>query len=216
MQCNVVIFDFDGTLADTMTAMLAIYNDVAPRFGCTPIDLDDVETIRSQRPQEIMHRYGVTLWKLPFLAFVIQSRFKKRASSVRPHNGIPEALRALKERGATLGVLTSNSGANVRAFLREQSLDDVFDFVVSYRNLFGKDRALRRIMRHRGIDAVSVAYVGDETRDMEAARRAGVLGIAVTWGFQNRDAFNRVHPDVIVDAPSQLIDMLTLGERSHK
>lgn len=205
MARNVVIFDFDGTIADTLSAMLAIYNDVAPRYGCKTISLDEVPMLRSERPQEIMHRYGVTLWKLPFLARAVRAKFRARALSVSPHNGIAEALQTLKDSGCTLGILTSNAKANVEAFLYDQGLGDMFDFIVAHRNMFGKHRALRTIMREHRFSAADVAYVGDETRDMEAARRAGVMGVAVTWGFQNREAFARVHPDVVVDTPAELI-----------
>lgn len=205
MQRKIVIFDFDGTIADTMTTFLSIYNDLAPRYGCTPVDLKDVPSLRGTRPQEKMRQYGITFWKLPFLARAVRNEFRKRAPIASAHNGVAEALQKLKDSGHTLGVLTSNSKDSVQTFLNQQGLGDIFEFVVAHKNMFGKHKALKRIMKERGFAADDTAYVGDETRDMEAAKRAGVMGVAVTWGFQNHEAFARVKPDIVVDKPTELV-----------
>lgn len=205
MQRKIVIFDFDGTIADTLTVFLSIYNDLAPRYSCTPVASKDVPILRGMRPQDKMREYGITFWKMPFLVHAVRNEFRKRAPAAAIHNGISEVLRDLKDNGHVLGVLTSNSKDSVQTFLNQQALGDIFEFIVAHKNMFGKHKALKSIMKERGFSATDVAYVGDETRDMEAARRAGVKGVAVTWGFQNREAFARVLPDVVVDTPTELV-----------
>ncbi|MDD8027901.1 MAG: HAD hydrolase-like protein, partial [Acidobacteriota bacterium] len=81
---------------------------------------------------------------------------------------------------------------------------DVFDFIHSESNFFGKNRALNHLVRTRGLKPDKVIYVGDEARDIEACRRVSITVIAVSWGFQSRDMLLAQRPDYLVDSPDEI------------
>jgi phosphoglycolate phosphatase len=79
-----------------------------------------------------------------------------------------------------------------------------FDFVVSEKTIFGKDKALKRIIKRYGLNKEHVIYVGDEPRDVKASLSAGVKVIAVTWGLGGKEGFEKVTPTALVDTPHEL------------
>jgi len=76
--------------------------------------------------------------------------------------------------------------------------------VVGYPRLFGKGKALKRILRAEKLERADVLYVGDEVRDIEAAQRAGVKCAAVTWGFHAADLLRTANPDFVLETPGEL------------
>lgn len=124
-----------------------------------------------------------------------------------------EALRDLKARGYRLGILTSNLQENVEAFLETEELQDLFEFVRAGITVFGKSRSIRRALRTLDLSPAEVIYLGDETRDIEAAHRSRVWAIAVGWGFNSRSALLKLRPDALVDSPQEIAGkILQLGE----
>lgn len=202
-----IIFDFDGTIADTLHVMVDLYNRLAPRYGCLPVSQSDVAQLRGEHPRSLMKRFHVRWFVLPFLARAMQRAFSGEVGSAVAFDGVVEALRALHGKGVTLGILSSNMAPNIRAFLAAHDIENLFAFVEGHPNVFSKHRDLLRIMRQRGLAKSDVTYVGDEIRDVEAAKRAGVRIASVTWGFQPREALANAHPDILVDRPESLIDL---------
>jgi phosphoglycolate phosphatase len=203
MNNKTVIFDFDGTLADTLSTAIEIYNSVASSYGAKTISQEDIALLRSSRPQELMRNYGVTFWNLPRLALQVKQGLKQQP--VRLHPEIQDVIYKLSADGYTLGILSSNDVDFILPILEQNHLLDTFTFVEGYGRIFGKHRALKRIMRVRKLDPADVIYIGDETRDIEAAKRAGVSPVAVTWGFQTRNAFEKISTPTIVDSQDELL-----------
>jgi phosphoglycolate phosphatase-like HAD superfamily hydrolase len=122
---------------------------------------------------------------------------------------VAEVLEVLRRSGPRMAVLSSNSRENVRACLRASGSEDHFEAVFGYRRLFGKGRAIKWIrMRSRGVAGRKVIYVGDEVRDVTAARQAGVDIAAVTWGYNTRELLAAQGPNFLVDSPDELLTLL--------
>ena len=198
-----LIFDFDGTLADTFPAIIEMVNDHADEFHIRPLDEQDVEDLRGLSNLEIIRKYNIPLFKVPGLILRSQKELHRRMGAVDLFPGIRELILELKDEGFGLGILTSNSRENVQKLLRDRGLD-VFDFIHSESNLFGKNRALLHLMRVHGLKRDEVVYVGDEMRDIEACRRIPVSVIAVSWGFHRRDMLLGREPDYLVDTPDEI------------
>jgi len=128
--------------------------------------------------------------------------------NIKPIAGMIQALRNIKNAGLSLGIMTSNSKKNVKIFSEMNGLDGIFDFVYSGRNIFGKDKVIRRLLKDQQIARDNVVYVGDETRDIEAAKKAGIPVVAVSWGFNIREILVVQHPNEIVDEPKNLLECL--------
>lgn len=199
-----IIFDFDGTIADTLGMAIKIFNRIAPEYDCKPINGEDWELIRTKRPQDLLKVYGVTHFKLVLILLRVRKEMSKLIPEIVPVKNITDALRVIRDSGLRLGILTSNSRFNVSAFLKNNDLSEVVDFIYSGKSLFGKDKVLMRLFDHEKISAENVIYIGDEARDIEASKKVGIPVIAVSWGLNKKDFLASLHPDEIADTPEDL------------
>jgi len=202
---RLVLLDFDGTIADTMDALVEVYNTVlVPAFKCLPFDGLNRERWRGESAAELMREFRVPKVKLPLMVLRARREMARRIGTVKPHPGVCDALRALRRPDTTLGILTSNSPDNVRRFLAAHGIGDVLGEVHTGRHLFGKAPQIRTLVRRAGVTPAQAVYVGDEVRDVEAGRAAGVRTIAVAWGFSNVESLERAQPDMLVRRPEEL------------
>ena len=200
-----IIFDFDGTIADTVETVLQLYNRIAPEYGCRRVEHAAREMLSNARPRELMREYGMTFYKLPSVVLRMRREVNACIAHVKPFGGIAAALRELKSAGYALGIISSNAPENIRAFLAMNDLNGLFDFIQGSKHLFGKAAVIKRLMRKRELLPPQTIYIGDETRDIEAARKTGIRVVAVSWGYQAREALVAAHPDRLVDDPGELV-----------
>lgn len=201
-----IIFDFDGTIADSFDAVVTIANQLATEFGYPAVSPDDVKRLQNLSSREIVKQAGISIWQLPFLLMRFRKELNQEIGELQPIQGIPEALKELKQRGHQLGIVTSNSQQNVMAFLAAHDMSNLFDFVGTGLNIFGKGKIIQRIVRRHHLDPAIVLYVGDETRDVEAARKIRIRVIAVGWGFSSHAVLATHRPDRLIECPQELID----------
>ncbi len=200
-----VVFDFDGTLVDSLDHSIAAFQRIAPRFHLK-MDLD-LATARTLPTRELFARMGVRFWKLPRIIRAFQEEAAKDAPGLALVPGMAELLAGLAERGVRLGILSSNREDAIRACLRAHGVEDRFAFVVGYPKLFGKAKALRRIRKAERIDRAAMLYVGDEARDVEAAAKAKVASAAVTWGFHAEPLLMAAAPTHLLRRPGELLEL---------
>jgi phosphoglycolate phosphatase-like HAD superfamily hydrolase len=205
---KVLIFDFDGTIADSFTAVLAIANQLAGEFGYAPIQPEDVDQLKNLSSREILQQSGVSLFRLPFLLGRLRRELKREIRQLQPIPGMQEALKSLKLRGCCLGIVTSNSKENVIAFLETHAMRSLFDFIDSGLTVFGKGSIIRHVLWRHALDPLTVVYVGDETRDIEAAHKIGISVIAVSWGFNSHQTLAAHAPDFLIRHPQELMQVI--------
>jgi len=208
MQKKVLIFDFDGTLADTLEVIVKITNDLAEEFGYPPSNQEDLAKIRHLGAWQVIQRSGVSVFKLPLLVRKLQKRLSQEIENTNLFPGMQETLGELKASGHILGVVTSNSGENVHKFLVAHQMQDIFDFVASSTTLFGKHRTLKKIIAKHHFDLGNTIYIGDETRDIEAAHKIGLEVMAVSWGFNSVEALATHTPEYLIHSPLDLIKII--------
>jgi HAD superfamily hydrolase (TIGR01662 family) len=204
---SIIIFDFDGTLADSFDDVIAVFNELAQEYKLSEIKPEDIPKLKNISSRGILKKFKFPAWRLPFLLKKGRRLFNARISSINLFPGIKETLAELKSRGCTLGILSSNSEENIKNFL-DRNQANLFDFVYTASNLFGKDKALKKIIRKHQYNAADVIYVGDETRDIEAAKKCGVKVIAVSWGFNSREILEKFNPNYLIDKPEELLKIL--------
>jgi len=202
-----VLFDFDGTLADTFSAGIEILNILAAEFRFRPLPPEEVSLARELSTRGLMKHLGIPRMKLPQISKRGTEEIGKRIDSIAPIPEMPELVRKLHAMGFRLGILTSNSEANVRAFLKNHDLE-VFDFVKSSSKLLGKGSVLRHLMREFQLKTCEIFFVGDELRDIEAAQETGVHIAAVTWGYNSTQALSEAAPDYLFTKPSEISTLL--------
>jgi phosphoglycolate phosphatase len=212
---KLVIFDFDGTIADTFDAGVRILNQLAGEFGFRPLQPKDLEKARDMRTHQLVRFLGVPARKMSRIARRGSEELHSCIQSIQPLRGMPEALRELRRLGYSLGIITSNTELNVNIFLRNHGLE-LFDFIRCSSKLLGKARMIRSVIRRQHVHAVDILFVGDETRDIEACQRVGIRIAAVTWGYNSRRSLIAMKPDFVFDDPQELVSLLasqpTLGQ----
>jgi phosphoglycolate phosphatase len=193
MAYRLVIFDFDGTLADTFPWFVRVVNDVADRYRFKRVAPHEVETLRGLGAREIMRHLGVPRWKLPLIAGHMRKRKAREIAQVGLFPGAGGILQTLATSGIRIALVSSNAEANVRAMLgpTNSALISYFECGAS---VFGKRVRFRRILRHSGISASDALCIGDEIRDADAAERTGIAFGAVAWGFTRPEALLALGP----------------------
>jgi phosphoglycolate phosphatase len=207
MQYSIILWDFDGTLADTLPGLLRIFNDLAPQFGLE--EITDLRTLRDTPPLELLQERGIRWWKLIALRNAIVRRQKAQVDRIRLFPGIPEMLHQLHASGYRLGIVSSNSEQNIRHGLRAAGTEQWFELVVGSWQLLGKHRTLRRALRRTRLTSRQALYVGDEVRDITAARRAGMDAAAVTWGVNTGELLAQYSPVRLIHQPDEMVEWLT-------
>lgn len=203
-----IIFDFDGTVADTFDTIVGISNRLALEFGYKQAAPEEIEQIKNLSSREIIRQSGVSIFKLPFILKRLKNELNNQIHSLNPINGMREALEEMKMEGYRLGIITSNDRDNVMLFLQKNDLQELFEFIYSGATIFGKSRVINRFLQQAHLAPEEVIYVGDETRDIEAAKRSQIKMIAVSWGFNSKTVLAEHKPDFLIHHPNELMQAL--------
>lgn len=207
---KLLVFDFDGTIADTLKVTLTIVNELGQDFGWPVLDKDEFFELRQKSTGELMKMTGLSPVKFPRVLRKARKAFKTHMADVPPITGMPEVLQELKQRGFMMGVLTSNSRRNVKQFLQLHQLE-FFDFIYAPDKLNGKGVVLKKILRRYKFQADQVVMIGDELRDLEAALSVPLDGVGVTWGFHEADHLQQAQPQAVLQTPPELLDLFSLA-----
>jgi phosphoglycolate phosphatase len=209
MPYRTLIFDFDGTIADTMEEARLIFNLMAPDYGIRQVSVDEIHTLRHLSVKELLDHLQIPKRRVPSLLARGTGLMRGDLSRLAVIDGMAEVLPALREKAHSFGILTSNSTSNVDLFLRNHGLRDLFDFISSTSKITGKAKHLRAIRKTFSLRAEEMLYIGDEIRDVKAAQKAGIPIAAVTWGFNTRESLAEEDPDHLFNEPLELLRLLS-------
>ncbi|RXH26828.1 MULTISPECIES: HAD-IA family hydrolase [Bradyrhizobium] len=211
MPYALAIFDLDGTLADSFPWFLRTVNDIADRFDFRRVADEDIEGLRHASTREILSQLEVPLWKLPAIARHARRLKAEAAAEISLFAGVEAMLRTLAENGVQLALVTSDSEANAREKLGEATaLFAHFDCAAS---LFGKPAKFRRVVRRAGVEPGQVIAIGDEVRDIEAARAVGIACGAVCWGYAAPAALRARAPEHVFERMDEIADAVCRNRR---
>ena len=202
----VLIFDFDGTIADTFHYLVKIGNRLSEEFNFNRIDPDEIKDLRDKNVRETIQHLNIPLLKIPMIVAKAKKELHKEIDSVEPIKDLKEILIQFKSLGHKMGILTSNSSKNVTGFLENNGLD-FFDFICTTSKIWSKNWGLKTLMDEHGLELSEVIYVGDETRDIKAAKKAGIRSAAVTWGYNSHETLEAQNPDYLIHKPEELFTL---------
>ena len=204
-EIDLVIFDFDGTLADSGAWFASVFNDVALRFGFPVLSNEELQSLRGHSNREIIRRMRIPIWKMPFIARYMRRRVALDAARIPLFPDVSTLLQRLHRDGKKIAIVSSNAEANIRRILGAENVRLISHFGCGA-GLFGKARLLRRVIKRSDAGPLTTLCVGDETRDIEAARKVGAAAAAVTWGYATREILSRWKPDVVFDSMHDIAD----------
>jgi len=199
------IFDFDGTLADSGPLMFDILNRAAVRFNFRQITEAELHRYRNVETRVVMRELGIKRWRLPQIARWFRHRARELPSPPL-FPGIVETLQALHAQGVVLAIVSSNSEAAVRRALGPENVA-LFECFACNASVFGKARKFRRVVKSLRLKPADVIAIGDECRDIDAARKAGIACAAVSWGYAAPELLKASGPNLMVETPAEILEL---------
>lgn len=196
MSYKLLIFDFDGTLADSFPWFVRIINQVAEKYRFRRIEDAELDTLRSLEARHLIRHLRIPVWKMPFIACHVKRLMAREIHQIALFEGIPELLRQLSERGVRLAMVSSNSVDNIRRVLGPE-IAGLFQYYECGGSIFGKKAKFLKVLKLSGVSQHEALCIGDELRDLEAARRARIPFGAVSWGFTTEEALRAQSPTTV-------------------
>jgi phosphoglycolate phosphatase len=126
---------------------------------------------------------------------------------------VPAMLRRLHDHGTRIAVVSSNSESNVRAVLGPHA--SIVSSFSCGSSLFGKSQRFGSLLKALKLEPAQACAVGDEVRDIEAARKAGIAAVAVSWGYGATEALSGGGPDFVARTPADVADFI-VGEAAPR
>lgn len=206
MKNPILIFDFDGTIADTHHMLCQISNRLSKQYDYNKIDFNELSMLKDLSAREIIKHLEVPILKIPSIISHAKREFQKDLEKLNPIKDIKEILFQLKEKVENIGILSSNSQENVDGFLSNHNMN-IFDFIHTTSKVWSKNISLKKLIKKYGFDKKDIIYIGDEIRDIAAARKLGIKVASVCWGYNSKKALARLKPDYILNTPKDLLQL---------
>lgn len=207
MAYRLLIFDFDGTLADSADWFRYGLNHASRRYGFPSLDEETFARLRGHDNRTIIRHLGVPAWKIPLIARHLRRLVATEADRIRLFDGAVELLHELHRRGARLAIVSSNTEPVIRQILGPRTAALVHDYGCGV-SLFGKARTFRKVVARSGIPAGQTLCIGDEVRYIEAAAKAGLDSGMVAWGYATPDLLRARGPTLFFDSMDQIAALL--------
>ena len=212
---KVFIFDLDGTLLDTLQDLANAVNYALRRHGMPEHSIDDVRRFVGNGVRLLMERAvpngaGNPQFEAAFATFR-QYYMEHSLDTTRPYDGIPELLRALKQRGCRLAVVSNKMMAATQElcahFFPEIEVAIGEHEAEGIRKKPAPDTVCEAL-RQLGCDKQGAVYVGDSDVDIMTARNSGLPCVSVLWGFRDRQFLTAHGATTFVSHPSELLGLL--------
>lgn len=203
----IVIFDFDGTIADSFEFVSSF---LVRESG------HGVWSLTERRRQfaglsmrHIADKLGISPWRSLWMYFYGRRAMTKQLARIKAFDGVVEAVLLLHGYGHELFLLSSNRHKNMQIFLQQHGIAGCFSAIQGSASLVGKTLVLKNLLWRYELDRANCVYVGDEADDLKAARRLGIRAVAVTWGYNNAKTLAAEEPYAIAKTPKELTNILT-------
>jgi phosphoglycolate phosphatase len=201
---NLLLFDFDGVVVDSLEMYESAVDRCFEKIGLKPIgNRAEFLTLFEENFYEGIARRGADIRAFSEASASIAPGLDYR--SVVIHSDVLEALRILKDEN-DLAVISSNTSFAISAILPEA--DSYFDRILGCDFRLSKVEKILYAMELFRIGMESTFYIGDTTGDIREARAAGVKTVAAAWGWHPREMLEKAQPDFLIDSPFQLLDLV--------
>ncbi|MBD2700383.1 HAD-IA family hydrolase [Spirosoma sp. BT702] len=204
MNYKLIIFDFDGTLADSFPYFLRTINTLAETYNFPKINLEDVDRLRGLDARQMMKRAKLPAWKIPLIARSFIQLMARDIAQIQLFDGIAELLKKLANQGVKLAIVSSNSEENIRRVLGPENAS-LITYYGCGTSLFSKRHKFRRAMTRNRVKPQETLCVGDEVRDIEAAQEAAVDFGAVAWGYTRPDVLEAYPGIALFYTPDDIV-----------
>lgn len=211
------IFDLDGTLTNTLESMTYSVNLTLEEMGLSKITKDQCRLFVGNGARVLTEKSlkaaGDTDASRIEEGMEIYGRIFDRNCTyhVTPYEGIPEMLKALKDKGIHLAVLSNKPDRQTVKVVKAIFGEELFDYAQ------GQKEGIRRkpepdgvwyLMEQMHVSKEECLYIGDSEVDAATGRNAGLKTIGVLWGFRDRKTLETAGADDLIDRPDELLQFV--------
>lgn len=204
---KLVVFDFDGTLADSFAWFLSVINEVADAYSFRRIQEQELTKLRSYDAKGMLEHVGVPMWKIPLLQRHMRRRMTSDIGDIALFPGVAGLLQRLRNQGIALAIVTSNSFINVREVLGRLNAGLIQHYACGA-PILGKRAKLRKVLHSSGVRHSEAIFIGDEIRDLHAARAEGIDFGAVSWGVNSAESLAEYFPEEIFSNVDEIAERI--------
>lgn len=208
-----LLFDFDGTLINSFNCVMDKAILLAEEHHYKKLKTHEIEGLRDLSSKEIINFLEIPVYKIPALILKMRKHLYHQMPALMPFDGIPTILEQLYNDKFTIGILTSNSLKNVTTWLHMNNMHHLISFVHTESNYFSKRYLIKKTLNKHKIDRKKVVYIGDETRDIEAANKNNISSVGVTWGYNSETALMKYNPSYIAKKPEDILEWCHLQNK---
>jgi phosphoglycolate phosphatase len=194
MRYKLVIFDFDGTLADSFSWFLGVINEVADKYQFRRVEPEELPALRGFDARKMIAHVGVPMWKLPLIQRHVRKRMASDIGDISLFPAVNRLLHYLQAQGISLAIVSSNSSMNVRRVLGKENASLIRHYACDA-PILGKRAKLRRVLDQSEASPSEAIFIGDEITDLQAAHAEGIAFGAVSWGVNHLDSFSSHFPE---------------------
>ncbi len=215
------IFDLDGTLSFTLESIALSGNSALEAAGMKPFDQDCYKYFCGDGPNELVRRMlrasgDTECSRYDELRPLYGEFFAKYADyNVVPYKGMPKALKALKERGIKLAVLSNKPHPQTIQVVEKLYGEGLFDAMQGQTDTIARkpapDGALL-IAKKLGVKPDECLYVGDTGTDMQTGNSAGMHTVGALWGYRTREELTENHAQMFAENPIDILDLPILSK----
>lgn len=211
---KLILFDLDGTIADSLMAGLGSMNQLRYFFGYKKLDPADPRLRLTTGMDFVKNILGLNILQVVLWSKLLKFLVTRQATTIGVYKGWKTALKSLKKK-YELGLMTSAPRVYADTILGNAGLLNLFDLKVTDIKYHRKASSLKKILQNKKLKPDEVVYVGDETRDLQACLKCGVPFVAVNWGKDHESLFaSLTHPlRGIIGRPAELANLITRRPR---
>ncbi|MFH1276448.1 MAG: HAD-IA family hydrolase [Candidatus Woesearchaeota archaeon] len=200
---STILFDFDGTLADTELIVLNAVNKYADQFGYKKVE--DHNRFREMESLDVLkNELEIPIWKIPYIAWKAKIMAKTELKYAKLFPKIKEVIEKLQESYKVIIVTSNNKELVENIFKKDKLKIDA----ISSSSFFIKDYQLMWVLRKFKLNKEECVYVGDEIRDVKACNKVGIQIIGVSWGYNSAEALKKEGAEFIAKTPEDIIEII--------
>ncbi|MCR4627535.1 MAG: HAD-IA family hydrolase [Treponema sp.] len=201
---KVIVFDFDGTLADTISIGIRLFNDYSAKFGYKKVSIEQTKTMSLR---QLLSLAKIKIWKLPLIIFFLRRKMQGQFSQIQLFEGIPSMLKRLNDSGFELGILSSNSKETISKVLQSNQVESYFSFIKANVSAFGKAHAITALKEKLNCNII---YIGDELRDIKACNCTNTPIVSVSWGMNSYEILEKSNPNSVARTSDEVFEKVQI------
>lgn len=207
-----LIFDFDGTIANTIPFTFKKILEINKKFNVFgKNEKKIIEKIRTMDYKDLIKNFKISWMKIPLIVWEIkksQEELYFQIEKIKVFSGIKNLLKNLNKKNISCYIYSSNTKKNIEKFLEVNNLKKYFKKIYTGSNLLGKDKDLIKILKKEKLKKEETLYVADEIRDFIACKKIDLKMIGVLWGMARKRGLTKKKIDYLVKKPKQILEIV--------